>query len=239
MGAVPIDDAAPLRTTPQYRDVLRCAEDQARRHGHRHLGVEHLMLGILDGGQSVATGVLAKYVDLPELRKAVERVLGSEGYNRPSRPRQGEDDGPRSDSTPVTLVCSEERQQAVIHWAWQARNGPEDLYRAQLEWSGEPIDVGADDMFEALVRIREQLEPQGWFVAVQGSRLDAFPSAMQREMAGGLNVCLMRMGEPVRLQDVVETFAEADPSTLATVGAQRKHVEEWVSSVRGAGTSER
>jgi hypothetical protein len=239
MGAVPIDDAAPLRPTPRDRDVLRRAEDQARRHGHQHLGVEHLMLGILDGGQSVATGVLAKYVDLPELRKAIERVLASEGYNRPSRPPQGEDDGPRSDSTVVTLVCGEERQQAVIHWAWQARNGPEDLYRAQLEWSGQPIDVGADDMFEALVRIREQLEPQGWFVAVQGSRLDAFPSAMQREMAGGLNVYLMRMGEPVRLQDVVETFAEADPSTLATVSTQRKHVEEWVSSVRSAGTSER
>jgi hypothetical protein len=234
---VPIDDAAPLRPTPRYRDVLRRAEDQARRHGHHHLGVEHLMLGILDGGKSVATGVLGKFVDLQQLRAAVERVLASEGYSRPPQPRQAEDGGPRSDSTLVTLVRGDEHQQAVIHWAWQARNGPEDLYRAQLEWSGEPIDVGADDMFEALVRIREQLEPQGWFVAVQGSRLDAFPSGMQREMGGGLNVYVMRMGEHPRLGDVVETFAEADPSTLATVAAQRKRVEEWARSVRaGAGS---
>jgi len=231
MGAVPIDDAAPLRPTPRYRDVLRHAEDQARRHGHHHLGAEHLLLGILDGGQSVATGVLAKYVDLPDLRKAIERVLASEGYNRPSHPPP--DEGAPSESTPVTLVRGDDRQHAVIHWAWQGRSGPSDLYRAQLDWSGEPIDVGAGDMFEALVRIREQLEPQGWFVAVQGSRLDVFPSEMQREMAGGLNVCVMRLGEQPRPGDVVETFAEADPSLLATVDAQRRHTADWKRSIQG------
>ena len=195
------------------------------------------MLGILDGGRSVATGVLEKFVDLQKVREAVEQVLASEGYGRSSRPRQAEDEDPRSDSTAVTLVRGDERQEAVIHWAWQGRNVPEDLYRAQLEWSGEPIDVGADDMFEALVRIREQIEPQGWLVAVQGSRLDVFPTAMQREMAGGLNVQVMRMGEQARLGDVVETFAEADPSTLATVAAQRERAEEWMRSVQaGAGS---
>jgi hypothetical protein len=227
---VPTDDAAPLPPTPSYRDVLRHAEDQARRHGHPYLGVEHLLLGILDAGQSVATDVLAKYVDLPELRRATERALASESYHRLPQPRQGED--ARADSTPVTLVRGAERQQAVVHWAWQGRSGPSDLYRAQLDWSGEPIDVGAGDMFEALVRIRERLEPQGWLVAVQGSRRDTFPSAMQREMAGGLNVYVLRMGEPVRLEDVVDTFTEADPGLLATVAAQREHAAEWERSVR-------
>jgi hypothetical protein len=234
---VPIDDAAPLRPTPRYRDVLRRAQDQARRHGHHHLGVEHLMLGILDGGGSVATGVLEKFVDLHELRVAVERVLGSEGYSGPSR--ESDDTGTRAESTPVTLVRGDERQQAMLHWAWQGRNGSHDLYRAQLEWTGEPIDVGAPDMFEALVRIRERLEPQGWFVAVQGSRLDVYPTAMQREMAGGLNVHVMRMGEQARLGDVVETFAEADPSTLATVAAQRERAVEWERSVQSHAGAER
>jgi hypothetical protein len=232
METVPIDDTAPLQPTPRYRNVLRHAEDQARRHGHHYLGVEHLLLAILDSGQSVATDVLQKYVDLPELRKATERALASESYHRPRQPWPEE--GARSESTPVTLVRGDERQQAMIHWAWQGRSGPSDLYRAQLDWASEPIDVGAGDMFEALVRIREQLEPQGWFVAVQGARLDAYPSDMQREMAGGLNVYVLRMGEPVRLGDVVDTFAEADPSLLATVDAQYQHAAEWERSVQGS-----
>jgi hypothetical protein len=42
------------------------------------------------------------------------------------------------------------------------------------------------------------------------------------------------MGEPVRLGDVVETFADADPSLLATVGAQRERAEDWARSVQDA-----
>jgi hypothetical protein len=49
----------------------------------------------------------------------------------------------------------------------------------------------------------------------------------------------MRMGEQARLGDVVETFAEADPSTLATVAAQRERAVEWERSVQGHAGAER
>jgi hypothetical protein len=232
MEAVPPDDA-PLQPTPHYRDVLRQAEAEARRHGHHHLGAEHLLLGILDGGESAATAAIAKFVDLPTVRRELERILASETYarshaNPAARPRDAD---LHSDTVPVLLVRGDERQQAVIRWWWTAR-GPEDVYRAEMEWAGPAIEVSAHDMFEVLVRIREQLEPQGWFVAVQGSRLDTYPSGMQRDMGGGLSVYVMRMGEPVRLEDVVDTFAEADPRLLATVAAQRAHAEEWGRSMR-------
>jgi hypothetical protein len=218
--------------------VLRHAEHQAKRHGHAYLGAEHLLLGILDGGQSPATAAIAKFVDLPTVRREMERILASETYARahaasPPRPRESDE---RSSNVPVVLVRGDERQQAVIHWWWAGR-GPEDVYRAEMEWSGPAIEVSAHDMFEILVRIREQLEPQGWFVAVQGSRLDTFPSGMQRDMGGGLAVYVMRMGEPARLNDVVDTFAEADPGLLATVNAQRERAAEWARSVQGAATT--
>jgi hypothetical protein len=195
------------------------------------------MLGILDGGRSVATGVLENFVDLQALRSAIEQVLASEGYRRPLQPRQ--DEGTRANSTAANLVRSDERQHAVLHWALRGQGETRQQYRMLLEWSGTPIQADADDLFEALVRIREQLEPQGWFVAVQGSRLGVYPTAMQREMAGGLNVQVMRMGEQARLGDVVETFAEADPSTLATVAAQRERAMEWERSVSGEALPER
>jgi ClpA/ClpB-like protein len=229
------DDAAPLRPTPRYRNVLRHAEAQARRHGHNDLDVEHLLLAILDVGQSVATDVLAKYVDLPDLRKATERALASETYNRPAHPRPDED--ARSESAPVTLVRGDERQQAVIHWALRAPSGSGERFRMQLEWSGDPIQVDAGDLFEALVQVRGRLEPEGWFVAVQGARLDVYPSAMQREMASGLNAYVLPTDEPTRLQDIVETLDPAEPGTLATVAAQRAHAEDWERSARAAAGS--
>jgi Clp amino terminal domain, pathogenicity island component len=236
MEAVPIDDAASLRPTPRYRDVLRLAEDQARQHGHHHLGVEHLMLGILDGGRSVATGVLAKFLDLQELREAIEQILTSVGYGRPPQNRSLE--GVRSENTPVTLVRGDERQQALIHWTLQTPNESGERFRMQLEWSGDPIQVDAGDLFDTLVRVRRQLELEGWFVAVQGSRLDVYPSAIQREMTSGLNAYVLRTGEPTRPQDIVETLGPADPGTLATVAAQREHATEWERTVYRSGPSE-
>jgi hypothetical protein len=239
MELMPTDDTFRLRPTPRYREVLRLAEAQARHHDHRHLGIEHLMLAILDSGRSVATGVLQRFVDLQTLRDEIEGVLASDGYNQAPSPPPGEDYFQHSGHVAVRLVSGGERQEATIRWGWQARNGPEELYWAQLEWAGPRVDVAADDLFEALVRIREQLEPHGWFVAVQGSRLDSFPSGMQRETAGGLRVYVMRMGEPTRPEDVIETFAEADPSLLATVTAQRKRAEDWARSVRGSSPVDR
>jgi hypothetical protein len=197
------------------------------------------MLGILDAGQSVATGVLQQLVDLNELREAIERVIGSEGYGRHTHVGRNEIDEPHSEKSVVPLLRGDERQQGVIDWVRQPRSMPDSLFRARLEWSGEPIDVSANDMFEALVKIREQLELHGWFVAVQGARVDTFPTMLQREATGGMNVHVIHMGTPARSRDVVETLAEADPSKLATVAAQRAFADEWLRSVQQNVDSER
>lgn len=230
MNDVPIDDA-PLRPTPRYRDVLRRAEDQARLHGHRHLGVEHLMLGVLDGGRSVATAALEEFVDLQQLRTAIEQILASEGYRRPLQPREDGNEGPRANRTVVQLVRSDERQQAVLHWAVRDQGGTRRRYRMLLEWSGTPVQADADDLFEALVRVREQLEPHDWLVAVQGARLDAVPCATAEDEAAGLSVHITRIGEPATPDDVAETLAEADPTTVATVNEQRQHARAWRRSL--------
>lgn len=47
----------------------------------------------------------------------------------------------------------------------------------------------ADDCFEALTRIREQIEPQGWLLGVNGSRRDTWPSGMCREMGVSSSTC--------------------------------------------------
>jgi hypothetical protein len=83
-------------------------------------------------------------------------------------------------------------------------------------------------MFEALVRLRRQLEPDGLMVAVQGARRDTYPSGMARDMGGGMKVYVMRPGQPGR-PDLVETLDDAPPDQMATVDEQRAFFEAWLA----------
>ncbi|HEX4287774.1 MAG TPA: hypothetical protein VH021_02595, partial [Trebonia sp.] len=71
-------------------------------------------------------------------------------------------------------------------------DGPMPTYRIELVTRAGnytcPYTATGPDMFEALVRLRRQLEPDGLTVAVQGARRDTHPSGMLRDMGGGLQV---------------------------------------------------
>jgi hypothetical protein len=109
--------------------------------------------------------------------------------------------------------------------------GPVPAYRVELVTRlGSytcPYTATGPDMFEALVRLRRQLEPDGLMVAVQGSRRDTYPSGMARDMGGGMQVYVMRPGLRGRREDLVGTLDDALPDQLATVGEQRAFAEAW------------
>ena len=52
----------------------------------------------------------------------------------------------------------------------------------------------ADDFFEALLRVREQLELTGLLVGVRGASRDVLPSPMSRQMGACLLAYRMVMG---------------------------------------------
>lgn len=82
-------------------------------------------------------------------------------------------------------------------------------------------------MFEALVRLRRQLEPDGLMVAVQGAQRDTYPSGMARDMGGGMKVYVMHLGRRAQREDLVETLDGAPADQLATVDEQRAFAEAW------------
>ncbi|WP_211323500.1 hypothetical protein [Prauserella marina] len=73
----------------------------------------------------------------------------------------------------------------------------------------------ADDAFEALCLVREQLEPYGWRIGVAGAQVDVWPSGMARDQGGGQ--VAYRFGTP----DTVEVFEPVSPATVTTVAVQK------------------
>jgi 6-pyruvoyltetrahydropterin/6-carboxytetrahydropterin synthase len=61
---------------PRARAVLKCAREEAKRLGHRHVGTEHLLLGLTADGGGLAIEVLTQAgLDLAELKQTVETIL--------------------------------------------------------------------------------------------------------------------------------------------------------------------
>jgi ATP-dependent Clp protease ATP-binding subunit ClpA len=76
-------------TEPAHR-VLDLAREEAERGGHRYLGPEHVLLGLLAEGQSAAAWVLrVRGVDLASARAALAR-LGNRGVVPAPRPSDTE-----------------------------------------------------------------------------------------------------------------------------------------------------
>lgn len=86
------------------------------------------------------------------------------------------------------------------------------------------VEAGADDAFEALCRVREQLEPDGWRLGVAGAQVDVWPSGMARDQGGGLRAYRLvgTMAGPI-----VDTFEPVDPATVTTVAEQEAAAERF------------
>lgn len=142
------------------------------------------------------------------------------------------DDYPRLlvDRDVVVTQDGQPEQTRLRGWL-DGHDGPVPCHRAELVTRvGKytcPYTATAPDMFEALVRLRRQLEPDGLMVAVQGARRDTYPCGMARDMGGGTQVYVMRPGLHARPEDLVETLDDAPPDQIATVDEQRAFAETW------------
>ncbi len=62
--------------SPQVKDVISFSREEALRLGHSYIGPEHLMLGIIREGESLAAVLLKRLnVDLSHLRKQIESTM--------------------------------------------------------------------------------------------------------------------------------------------------------------------
>jgi hypothetical protein len=131
----------------------------------------------------------------------------------------------------VVVIRDDQPEQTRLRGWLDGYDGPMPTYRIELVTRAGnytcPYTATGPDMFEALVRLRRQLEPDSLRVAVQGSRRDTYPSGMARDMGGGTQVYVIRPGLPARPEDLVETLDHAPLDQMATVAEQQAFFDAW------------
>ncbi len=106
---------------------------------------------------------------------------------------------------------------------------------ARLIFSGLGFDRReflADDVFDALVSLRRELEEMGAQLLCTGARPDVFPSGMSRAMGGGIKAYVNRMGLPARNTDLVNIFDSAESEIVGSVAEQIEFHMQWIESLR-------
>ena len=88
----------------------------------------------------------------------------------------------------------------------------------------------ASDYFEALARVRLQLELQGLIPVSYGASRQVFPSGMARDKGRGLKAYKLALGETASIDDIVEIFATGPDVQPTTVAEQRAFFEAWLDS---------
>lgn len=132
---------------------------------------------------------------------------------------------PPTEDAVVLLVRGPRRLRCRLRW-WRSRD-----YRIVLDGPDSALTASGPDLFEALTRLRRQLEAQGWLIAVQGARRDTYPSGMARDMGGGERVYVQYPGRKAHSDDLVDTLAPTDNlDSLATVDEQEREHLRWLES---------
>lgn len=91
------------------------------------------------------------------------------------------------------------------------------------DWAAE-----AGDVFECLMMLREQVEPEGIRLCCNGSRLDAWASGMQRDMGSGFSTYLLAGVSKGQRPPTANTLDFAPPEMIAKVTEQRAWYKAWL-----------
>jgi hypothetical protein len=104
--------------------------------------------------------------------------------------------------------------------------------RLTCTYRGKTIAAEAGDFFEALCRVRRQLEPEGLIPFCYGASLNVYPSAMARDMGLGFKAYRMTKGVHARGSHLVEIFDTGPDVIPASVEAQEAFFLEWLATPR-------
>jgi hypothetical protein len=93
------------------------------------------------------------------------------------------------------------------------------------------LEFHGGDLFDCLCKLRTELDKLGIKLLCNGSRIDAYPSRMSRDMGGAKKVYLLTMGQQGRLEDLVDIFDEAPAERIGTVEEQKAFYRKWLDSL--------
>jgi ATP-dependent Clp protease ATP-binding subunit ClpC len=216
--------------SPQVKDVIQFSREEALRLGHNYIGVEHLLLGLIREGESVAVKVLANLdVDLSRLRKQIETSIksvtaGNITYNTPGQ---------------IPLVKQAERILKITYLEAKSFKaslvGTEHLLLSILKDNDNVATKQLRSFGVDYQVVREELENMGGLLSKEDLPSAEFPSASEdddddRGLTGGGGGIQKKPGDSKSKTPVLDNFGRdltkmAEEGKLDPIVGREKEIE--------------
>ena len=138
------------------------------------------------------------------------------------------------ESLPVKLIANGSTVAGSLLLVEAASPEDEEPCLLRLAFPSSEFTACGPDYFEALIRLRRELEPVGVQILVNGASRDVWPSAMARSMGLGLKAYRMRMGHQALRSDLVPIFELHPDSQPCSIAEQERYREQWFASLGSA-----
>jgi len=96
---------------------------------------------------------------------------------------------------------------------------------------GQEFDASGLDIPLALSSLRQQMEPVGYRLLINGSRKDVVWSGMARSMGLGRKAYAVHMGQSTSRDDLLDVLAPATATQVATLDSQEDFKKQWLRSL--------
>ncbi|MFN8698647.1 MAG: ATP-dependent Clp protease ATP-binding subunit [Flavobacteriales bacterium] len=217
--------------SPEVKDVITYSREEALRLGHGFIGVEHLLLGLIREGESLAVRILQGMgVDLDRLRKSVESAVKSSAQS--SVPRQGA-------SGVIPLVKQAERVLKITYLeakSFQATLvGTEHLLLSILKDQDNVATRSLRAVGVEYANVREEVENLSGRVKDEDLPRSEFPGAAddeddERSFTGGGGGGAKKPGESTSKTPVLDNFGRdltrlAEDGKLDPIVGREKEIE--------------
>ncbi|MEA2291604.1 MAG: ATP-dependent Clp protease ATP-binding subunit ClpB, partial [Solirubrobacteraceae bacterium] len=227
----------PSKLTQKTQEALHDAQTTAMRHGHTEVGVEHLLLALLDQPDGLAPRLLSRAeADLPGLRAALGTALEA----RPSVSGPGAPQGQVNVSRPLHLVLDAAEQEAqrlrdeyvsVEHVLLAILAGETAAARAMREHG-----ITRDRLLEVLTRVRgsqrvTSATPEGSYEALEKYGRDLVEEAR----LGRMDPVIGRDSEIRRTIQILSRKSKNNPVLIGEPGVGKTAIVEGLAQriVRG------
>ena len=127
------------------------------------------------------------------------------------------------------VICMEKEQDrnAVIELTEN-----EDIVTIRFLLEELVLEKKGDNYFDALIKLREELEKLNIKLLCKGCCKNVYPSGMLLCMGVGRNAYTLTYGEQAKMDSLVDIFDSCSIDEYSTIEEQLEYFEEWTCSLR-------